>query len=277
MTERDGVTEQLQRLLAQESAPADALAKTLAMVEKAREEEQAAAASPQPALPRRRISRRRFVQLMAACLAVGVVGAGGFALAEETGQVELDGQTSVELGVNRWGSVVRVVAQDPELAARLDSLQLLGVSCSEALARITNDTQARNAIAGDQEVAIVAVCGNASQQQTLLADCALAADTFGNGSFCSAATGETQAAAQKAGMGIARYEIYLRIADLDPSVTLDDCRDLSMCELRTLLARIGGAAEEGAHPGRHQGMGAGRGGGRGAGRSEGCDQSGNAS
>ena len=79
MTERDAVEQSLERLLANETMPQDAVERTLALVEQAR----SAQKPPRPL----KLPRRRFVQLMAACLAVGALGTGGLALAAETAQI----------------------------------------------------------------------------------------------------------------------------------------------------------------------------------------------
>ena len=93
-------------------------------------------------------------------------------------------------------------------------------------------------LSGENGVALVVVCANTAQQRTLFTECEAAAAAFGNGSFCTEATSETRQSAHLAGMGVARYEMYLRIAALDPSVTLDKCRDLPMCTLRSMLASL---------------------------------------
>ena len=264
MTERDPIDEQLERLLAHETMPADAIKNTLAAAEQLRSAQDAQATLAPPSR-RKKVSRRRFVQLMAACLAVGALGCGGVALAAETAQIELDGRASIELGVNRWNRVVRIETRDSALASQLGALNLTGLTCSEVLARIADDASLREAVSGGGEVAFVTVCANGTQQADLLTDCESAAETFGNGSFCAAASSEAHREARQAGMGVARYEMYLRIAELDPSVTLDDCRNLPMCELRSLLGRLEGgdvSPEEercgkGAGRGQHNGQGRG--------------------
>ncbi len=235
---------------------------------------------------RRRPPLRRFVQLLAACLVVGALAAGTFAYAGETAQVQLDGGATVELGINRWGRVVRADASDDSLDALVDGLGLVGRSCPDALEVLAGSAEVQQALDGSGgAVTIVATCANAAQLDATLADCEQAAAGFGHGSCCMAADAETAAAASEAGMGVARYAVYLEIAALDPDVSLDECRGMSMRALRDLLADLeaqagvdgdgavadDGCGTEGCAGGGHgrgrgggNGMGAGRGMGRGA-------------
>lgn len=242
-------------------------------------------ASPAPRRKaRRRPPLRRFAQLLAACLVVGALAAGTFAYAGETAQVQLDGGATVELGLNRWGRVVRADASDDGLDALVDGLGLVGRSCPDALEALAGSAEVQQALDGsDGAVTLVATCANAAQLDATLADCEQAAAGFGHGSCCMAADAETAAAASEAGMGVARYAVYLQIAALDPDVSLDECRGMSMRALRDLLADLeaqagvdgdgadDGCGTEGCPGGGHgrgrgggNGMGAGRGMGRGA-------------
>lgn len=238
-------------------------------------------ASPAPRRKaRRRPPLRRFAQLLAACLVVGALAAGTFAYAGETAQVQLDGGATVELGLNRWGRVVRADASDDGLDALVDGLGLVGRSCPDALEALAGSAEVQQALDGsDGAVTLVATCANAAQLDATLADCEQAAAGFGHGSCCMAADAETAAAASEAGMGVARYAVYLQIAALDPDVSLDECSGMSMRALRDLLADLeaqagvdgdGAAADDGCGtggcPGGGHGRGRGGGSGMGAGR-----------
>lgn len=210
------------------------------------------AASPSapstPSAPaRRRRTRppmRRVVQLLAACLVVGALAAGSFAFAAETAQVHVDGGGSIELGLNRWGRVVRAESSDPNLDGALDDLGVVGMSCADALEALSSDDEVGQSLSSDGEAVVLTVsCDDEGQLDATMIDCEGAAAGFGHGAMCMAADGETRAAAQESGMGLGRYSVYLEIQALDPNITLDDCRNLSMRELRDLLAEVQAEAE----------------------------------
>lgn len=193
---------------------------------------------------RRRPPMRRIAQLLAACLVVGALAAGSFALAAETAQVHVDGGGSIELGLNRWGRVVRAESSDPDLDGALDNLGVVGMSCADALEALSSDDEVNQSLSSDGEAVVLTVsCDDEGQLDATMIDCEGAAAGFGHGAMCMAADGETRAAAQESGMGLGRYSVYLEIQALDPNITLDDCRNLSMRELRDLLAEVQAEAE----------------------------------
>ena len=193
---------------------------------------------------RRRPPMRRIAQLLAACLVVGALAAGSFALAAETAQVHVDGGGSIELGLNRWGRVVRAESSDPDLDGALDDLGVVGMSCADALEALSSDDEVNQSLSSDGEAVVLTVsCDDEGQLDATMIDCEGAAAGFGHGAMCMAADGETRAAAQESGMGLGRYSVYLEIQALDPNITLDDCRNLSMRELRDLLAEVQAEAE----------------------------------
>ena len=68
-------------------------------------------------------------------------------------------------------------------------------------------------------------------------------------------------------MGVGRYGAALELMDLDPDVTLEECRSMSMRELRDRIAEAGGEGMPSA--GQHHGQGSGMGDGRRAGSGQG--------
>lgn len=212
------------------------------------------------AASRRPVTRRRFVQLMAACIAASAlaVGGGALAFADETAQVEIDGSAVAELGLNRWDRVVRVWASDDDLADALSALGLIGMTCEDALTAIAADSAATGFLARDR-IELVACSDNTGQMQSVFDACSATANGFGPGTACSTADSQTRAEARAAGMGVARYQVYCEIAAIDPTYTAETCAPMSMRELRDLLARLTGEAPEGAgHGGGQGGNGTGR-------------------
>src|SRR5699024_9346814 len=76
---------------------------------------------------------------------------------------------------------------------------------------------------------------------------------------CHAVDSAERAAASEAGMGVGRYQAALELMELDPAVTLDDCRQMSMRELRDRIAELSGEGGAGGEGGRASGSGQGHG------------------
>lgn len=133
------------------------------------------ASSPVRTTPARktpaRPTRRHFVQLMAACLAVGCAGAATFAFAHETVQVGLGEAARVQLGLNRWGTVVRVSCADANLQQAVQDLSLFGLPYEDALARLMEDEAVLSELSGPEGLLVVVESPNQSQEQGVLGGC----------------------------------------------------------------------------------------------------------
>ena len=187
---------------------------------------------------RRRLPRRRVVQLLAACLVAASLTVGTLAVASETAQVEVGGTSSIELGLNRLGVVVRVDASDPDLDSQAESLGLVGKSCTEALEIISADADLQQTMADEGMLVINVSSSSDSQQQGVLSQCETASESFSCETTCMASRASLHDEAAANGMGAARYSVYLQIAQIDPSVTVEQCQDMSMRQLRDLLAQV---------------------------------------
>ena len=127
-------------------------------------------------------TRRHFVQLMAACLAVGCAGAATFAFAHETAQVELGEAARVQLGLNRWGTVVRVSCADADLQKAVQDLGLFGLPYEDALARLMEDEAVLSELSGAEGLLVVVESPNQFQEQDVLSGCRRVAE----GASCKA-------------------------------------------------------------------------------------------
>lgn len=132
-------------------------------------------------------TRRHFVQLMAACLAVGCAGAATFAFAHETAQVELGEAARVQLGLNRWGTVVRVSCADANLQQAVQDLGLFGLPYEDALARLMEDEAVLSELSGAEGLLVVVESPNQSQEQDVLGGCRRVAEGASCKAMCRSA------------------------------------------------------------------------------------------
>ena len=151
----------------------------------------ASSSSPVRTAPTRKTpahpARRHFVQLMAACLAVGCAGAATFAFAHETAQVELGEADRVQLGLNRWGTVVRVSCADASLQQAVQDLSLAGLPYEDALARLMADEAVLSELSGAEGLLVVVESPNQSQEQDVLSGCRRVAEGASCKAMCRSA------------------------------------------------------------------------------------------
>ena len=114
----------------------------------------------------------------------------------------------------------------------------MGKSCTEALEIISADADLQQTMADEGMLVINVSSSSDSQQQGVLSQCETASESFSCETTCMASRASLHDEAAANGMGAARYSVYLQIAQIDPSVTVEQCQDMSMRQLRDLLAQV---------------------------------------
>ena len=214
----------------------------------------------------------------AACLAVLVVLGGWRVYFTPTASVSIEINPWVELSVNRFDRVIAVSGRNDEGAALAEELDLRFLSCDEAIQTVLADTEVA-ALLAENAVMDIAVTGADEAQCGRLLSQAESCTAGWGSVHCYHAGSEEAAAAREAGLSLGKYRMYQALRALDPAITAEEVRDMTMSRLQALLedlsggdtASIQGAGQNSAGQGAGQnsaGQGAGQNGtGQGAGQS----------
>ena len=217
-------------------------------------------------------ARPRAARRMAAafaCLALVVVGGTGYwAYFSPTCAISIDINPSVELAVNRFDKVISVdgIGEDGDVLA--ESLDVRFLNYADALNCLLQNPEVEDYLAQDEVLSIAVAGDNQGQADAILAQTETC--TAGtNNVYCRAASTEEIEQAHEAGLSFGKYEAFLALQALDPSVTPEDVQGLTMREIRDRIAALDGDLQ--SVPGRH-GYGAGQGNGMGQGNGQGGGQ-----
>lgn len=231
--------------------------------------------------PRR---RRRWAPLAAAAslLLVGILCATGWHIWQQPAAfVGVDVNPSLELTVNNFDRVVKATAINDDGAAVLNALSLEGQPYEEAFSTLMDSEAMAPYLAEDAFVDVNITTQDRSLASELQAqsDAVLASHPYQGA--CHHADETTREAALAAGMGVGRYRAACELAELDDSVSVDDCATMTMRELHDAIDHLcedeshdhgtgsGSDAGHGAGAGNGQGSGAGNGTGNGQGAGSG--------
>ena len=212
----------------------------------------ASAAAPRKHARARIIPLRRAAAALAACLALAFAGFGGFAYAQPTTYVGIDVNPSIELGVNRFGIVVRVEALNGDGESLLDAVSLTGRGYADALSLLTQSDAFSPYAQEDSYIEISVTSDDARQAEAIRQQSDACLSALPCRGSCHAVDEGTREAAVSAGMGVGRYRAALELVELDPSVTLEECASLSMRELRDRIAALSSGDSEGRGSGNGQ-------------------------
>ena len=206
----------------------------------------ASAAAPRKRARARIIPLRRAAAALAACLALAFAGFGGFAYAQPTTYVGIDVNPSIELGVNRFGIVVRAEALNGDGESLLDAVSLTGRGYADALGLLTQSDAFSPYAQEDSYVEISVTSDDARQAEAIRQQSDAYLSALPCRGSCHAVDEGTREAAVSAGRAA------LELVELDPGVTLEECASLSMRELRDRIAALSSGDSEGRGSGNGQ-------------------------
>ena len=182
---------------------------------------------------------------LAACLVLAVVGFGGFSVyAQPTAYVGIDVNPSIELGVNRFDIVVETTALNDDGRALLDAVPLVGRNYVDALTSLTQSDAFEPYAQEGSFVEISVASDNERQGADIRRQSDACLGKLPCRSACHAVDSATREAAASAGMGVGRYRSALELMELDPEVTLEECKNLSMRQMRDRIAALSGDGVE---------------------------------
>lgn len=200
-------------------------------------------------------------RVLAAAACVLAVAAGVLGVRMQTmpaAYVGVDVNPSLELSVNAFGTVLAAQPLNDDGQAVLQEVSLEGESFEDALAALLSSGGIA-AYAGDNPYIEISVTTDddalAARLQGASEECL---NRLGCEGSCHRADAEMREEAHHAGMGIGKYEAAKQLMQLDESVALDDCANMTMREIHDRIDACTGDAESGrgghgAHSSARQG------------------------
>ncbi len=149
--------------------------------------------------------------------------------------ISIDMNPSIELEINSMGRVVSTKTYQTELEEELQSLSLKNLPYQEAVERLFSSEELTSYLTEDSLVSITVVCKNSQKNQEIQQTVSNCVGNHAGEVTCQSATKEEQQAALDAGISFGKYRAFLELQALDPSVTIEQIKNLSMREIRNLI------------------------------------------
>ena len=219
----------------------------------------------------RQRSVRRFATA-AACILTLVLAAGGyFSYTIPAAAIGIDVNPSVELQVNIYGKVIDVKGYNADGVALADELSVNHSNYADAVNSILDNEPIKSCIASDELLEITVTSGwekNAEKMRECISDeTGIDIENI----YCMVDQAEVEEA-HLAGISFGKYRAYLELHEMNPEITVDDIRDLTMREIRDMIEEQSGANSSSADYGKGQGNGKGSGRENGQGNGQGNGQ-----
>lgn len=189
---------------------------------------------------------RRFA-LAAACLLFAVLCGGGYLYFTPVASISVDVNPSIELGINRFDRVVSVEGYNEDGRALAGSLHVWLLPYEEALDQILSGESMARYMTPEHFVSITVV-GESEEKSGEMLEHVNSCAGYHENVHCSAGSAEEVSAAHEAGLSFGKYQAFLELQALDPTVTPQDVQGLTMRQIRDRIAALSGgeAAGEGS-------------------------------
>lgn len=154
-----------------------------------------------------------------------------------TAVISIDVNPSIELNINRFDTVISVKAYNEDGQDLAENLDVRFMKYGEAVQAIM-DSDAFAGYRSEDDVVSVAVAGyDEKQQEKILTDMEFCAAAEKN-MYCYYADGDEIAKAHEAGLSCGKYRAYLELQKLDPDVTVEEVRKMTMREIRERIEEL---------------------------------------
>ena len=178
----------------------------------------------------------------AACLLLFLCGGGSYLYFTPTAYISIDINPSLELGVNRFDRVISVEGYNDDGTALAASLDIRFLDYQDAIEQLLADETVESYLSGDAVMSLTVAGESESQSSTILENVESCVSDHENVHCHSGDVTEIHDA-HESGMSFGKYRAFLRLRELDPAITADDVRDLSMREILDLIEEYSGDSE----------------------------------
>lgn len=188
--------------------------------------------------PKRQIGTVYRLVPAAACLVLVLLG-GNWLYFTPTATISVDINPSLELAVNRFDKVLSAQGFNEDGQALADTLDLSFADYTDVVEELLATDQV-TALLSDNAVLTITVVGGSDSQSARLLSGVETCTAGQENAYCYCAHGEDMEAAHEAGLSYGKYQAFLALQALDPSVTAEEVQGMTMRELRDRIAALGG-------------------------------------
>ena len=147
-----------------------------------------------------------------------------------TVEISMDINPSIELAVNRFDRVISVEGWNNDGKELASSLDVWNLEYSEAVNQILENEEVAALLSNDGIMTVAVVGENETQTAQILSG--VQSCTAGEKNvYCYSASLE-EVETDELGLSYGKYRAFLEVQELDPSITTEEVRNMSMREIR---------------------------------------------
>lgn len=168
---------------------------------------------------------------IALCTLLLFIGGGGFAFSRPIHAISVDINPSLELGINCFNRVVSVEGFNEDGVALADTLDLKYKTYDDAIDTLMASDTVNQCLAEDELVSITVAAANDNASEEMLATVSGCHGMNRSNISCHAHRDLDPQTAHAAGLSLGKYQAYLSLQEVDPSITPEDVQAMSMRDI----------------------------------------------
>lgn len=185
---------------------------------------------------RRQVRPLRYAAAVFGCLLLLLLGAGGYTMyAAPVAAISIDINPSMEWEVNRFDRVVSVTCYNKEAERTVGRLHLKHRKYDEAISALLIEMERSGYLTEDGMVNISVISEDQNKSTEMQNRAAQCAGQYCSNVSCHAGNSADMAAAHESGLSFGKYQAFLKLQELDPSVTAEDVRGMCMRQIQELI------------------------------------------
>lgn len=172
-----------------------------------------------------------------------LAGGGYSSYFTSTYTISVDVNPSFELDVNRYDKVIAVQSFNEDGAALIAAKNLRFLDYREALSELLADDVMEPYLTQDSLIDITVFGTDDNKSGEILENLANDTSDYEN-VHCTSGNSEDVKEAHTHGMSCGKYQAFLELYALDPSVTVEEIQNLSMKQIRERIRKLSGQAAD---------------------------------
>ena len=154
-----------------------------------------------------------------------------------TARICIDINPSLELGINRFNKVISVEPLNDDGKKLAESLDIKFVGYDEALQKILENKGIEAMLSDNGVMTVTVVETNTPQSADILSEVRSCVRDYDN-VYCHSASSEEVSAAHELELPCGKYRAFLELQALDPDITAEEVRNMTMRQIRELIAEL---------------------------------------
>lgn len=152
--------------------------------------------------------------------------------AMETSYISIDVNPSIELCLNKFDRVVNVIAYNEDGQRVVDCLNVKNMSYTDALEEILHNDVFCSYLGNETDLTFTIVSDKEEVLRAGIEECTQGAEHHGT---INSSDNETREAAYENHCSVGKYAAYEELVQYDDTVTIEDCKDMSMHEIHNRI------------------------------------------